>query len=71
MIRKMAHKRSFSEMTTDDISIIQEDILNLEKQFELFTLTYCEDYNRIMYRARLQDFALVIIIICLWMLIAK
>ncbi len=67
----MAHKRSFSEMTTDDISIIQEDILNLEKQFELFTLTYCEDYNRIMYRARLQDFALVIIIICLWMLIAK
>jgi hypothetical protein len=71
MISKMAQKRSFSEMTHDDISDIQEDILNLEKQFELFTITYCEDYNRIMHRTRLQDFALVIIIVCMWMLIAK
>ena len=67
----MAQKRSFSEMTNDEISDIQEDILNLEKQIELFTITYCEDYNRIMHRSRLQDFALVIITICLWMLIAK
>lgn len=67
----MAHKRSFSEMTPEDISDIQEDILNLEKHFELFTNTYCEDYNRIMHRARLQDFAMVIIIVCMWILIMK
>ena len=67
----MAHKRSFSEMTNDDIANIQEDVLNLEERFELFTTTYCDDYNRIMYRAQLQDFALVVIILCLWALIAK
>lgn len=67
----MAQKRSFSEMTNDEISDIQEDILNLEKQFELFTITYCEDYNRIMYRARLQDLALVVITICMWLLIGR
>ena len=67
----MAHKRSFSEMTHEDISAIQEDILNLEKQFDLFTTAYCDDYNRIVHRARLQDFAMVVILISMWVLIAK
>jgi len=67
----MAHKRSFSEMTHDDISDIQQDILNLEEQFELFTTAYCDDHNRMLHRARLQDFAMVVIIICMWVLIAK
>jgi hypothetical protein len=67
----MAHKRSFSEMTTDEISDIQQDILNLEENFELFQSMYVEDYNRIMKRARLQDFAMLMILISLWLLIAK
>jgi hypothetical protein len=67
----MAHKRSFSEMTTDEISDIQQDILNLEENFELFHTMYVEDYNRIMKRARLQDFAMLMIMISLWVLIAK
>ena len=71
MIRKMAHKRSFSEMTTDDISEIQQDLMILEEQFDLFQTVYCEDYNRIMKRNRLQELAMVVVIICLWLLIAK
>lgn len=67
----MAHKRSFSEMTTDDISEIQQDLMILEEQFDLFQTVYCEDYNRIMKRNRLQDLAMVVVIICLWLLIAK
>jgi hypothetical protein len=67
----MAHKRSFSEITNDEISDIQQDILNLEENFELFQTIYVEDYNRIMKRARLQDFAMLMIMISLWLLIAK
>jgi hypothetical protein len=58
-------------MTNDDISDIQEDILNLEEKFELFKTVYCEDYNRIMHRAQLQDLAMVVMIMCIWVLIAK
>ena len=67
----MAQKRSFLEMTNDDISDIQQDILKLEENFELLHTMCCEDYNRIMYRARLQDLAMVVIIMCIWVLIAK
>jgi hypothetical protein len=71
MICKMAHKRSFSEMTNDEISDIQQDIMKLEENFELLHAMCCEDYNRIMHRSHLQDFAMVVIIMCMWVLIAK
>jgi hypothetical protein len=64
-------KRSFTEMSPDDLIDINDDITNLEYGLQQVANKQYDDNRIILYKLRLIEFILVVKIFIIWTLVVK
>ena len=65
-------KRSFSEMSNDEVLIdIRDEIENLENGLEQLINKQYDDHQSILHKFRLVEFILAAQVYCIWYLIIK
>ena len=64
-------KRSFSEISEDELIDIRDDISNLENGLDQLINKQYDDNHNIVFKMRIVEFILTVHLVCLWYLIIK